>query len=89
MIDYIKACDLAKEYLKNNLKQDGISKALEADECWIFYGGSSEVVQLGGVGISVSKKDGGIRKFILPSKENFVILKSSKQIEVPEEYKET
>ena len=60
----------------------GLASALEAENCWIFYGGKAGVTVCGIPGVKVSKETGELSVFILPNKENFAILKSAKKIEL-------
>jgi hypothetical protein len=68
-LDLIKHMRLQQSIL---MPQNGsnVTKALETDEVWIFYGGIENQAEIGGVGIKVDKESGEIDKFILPSPTN-------------------
>lgn len=84
-ITYNEALEKAIEYFNTHSQNNKISKALENSEGWIFYNFIG--FKVGAAGIKVDKQSGNISTFILPNKENFELLKNSKEIEVPEEYR--
>ena len=77
-----EACELAVNYYKDNL-----TKALETADLFIFYSGNPSLVCVGGFGISINKKTKEIKKFILPNKANFELLKEAKEKQIPSKFK--
>ena len=72
---------LAKEfYAKKGLPD--ILEVYETSDVWIVFGGIKGKVIYGSVGISISKDDGGIRDFVLPSEQNFECLEQATKIEI-------
>lgn len=84
MITYSDALKVAKEYYYERSQQE-ITKIYETDSMWIVYGGRRDQVKIGGAAITISKENGEIGRFILPSKENFAILKKATLIDYKEE----
>ncbi|MBQ9808215.1 MAG: hypothetical protein IJM55_05055 [Ruminococcus sp.] len=87
MITFENACDIAFKYFAQNDHIFGLSKALDTEKDWLFFGGSADETRFGGSGVLVSKEDGSTKDFILPSRENFAILKSGKPAELPERFR--
>lgn len=83
MLEYKDALQIAKDYYFAKGQQE-ITKFYETDEMWIIYGGKKGQVKIGGTAITINKSNGEIGKFLLPSKENFEILKKATQIELEE-----
>lgn len=83
MITFKEAIQIAKEHYLSKGKQE-ITKIYETDEMWIVYGGKRGQVKIGGAAITINKKNGEVGRFILPSKENFEILRKATQITVEE-----
>ena len=81
MITFEQAYSSAEQYYqdKGNMV---ITKALDAGKVWIFYGGKDERIEIGGAGIKIEKENGRISNFILPSLENFALLKDAVVIDV-------
>ncbi len=84
-MDFVAACKIAKEFYSDNLKIDGIAKALENSEKWFFSSGVPMQMRVGNTVISVDKRDGKIEVVKLPSKENLAILRSATPVDLPEE----
>ena len=84
MIDYLQALDIAKEHF-NSKNQQTITKFYETDNMWIVYGGRKGQTKIGNAAITISKDTGNIGSFILPSKENFEILRNAKLIDIKED----
>ena len=80
MVSRVDVLKIAKDYYKS-MGEKRIAKVLEYTDSYIIYPESC-VGRIGGMAIRIDKKDGEIRNFILPSKENFAILKNSKEIEI-------
>lgn len=76
MIDFDEAIEIAKSHYseKGNFK---LTKIYEAEHIWIVYAIANDQIKYGNVGISIDKKSGELKSFILPSKANFEILKSA------------
>jgi hypothetical protein len=79
-MEYIEALKVAKAYYSQKGAQE-ITKALETSHSWIFFGGAKGKVKIGGSGIIINKETGVIEQFILPSRENFELLKEAIPIE--------
>ena len=81
MIDFDNAIRIAKEYYckKGELE---LTKIYEAEKEWIVYAGKKDQPKFGNAGISIDKESGDIKSFILPSRENFEILKNAKLTEL-------
>lgn len=88
MMTYNEGCAIAFGYFQAKDKVAGLATALEADKVWIFYGGSAEAAnEIGAQGITVDKATGVVADFILPSKENFVLLDMAEKVDIPEIYR--
>lgn len=83
MITYENACAIAKEYYKQNLNINDLSKALKGDNCWFFSGGIPGEVRIGSTIISVSESDGTVNIVELPSKTNLALLRKAVPVELP------
>lgn len=83
MIEYKDALKIAKDYYYAKGQQE-LTKMYETDEMWIVYGGKKGQIKIGGAAITINKKNGQIENFILPSKENFAIIKAAKLVEIVE-----
>lgn len=76
MIDFNGAIAIAGGYFKEK-GDSGLTKIYEAENIWIVYAGKKGQVRYGNTGISIDKATGQINRFVLPSRENFDILKSA------------
>lgn len=76
-----QALEMAVQYY-NNLNCTSVTRALDAQTHWIFYGGRKDEIEIGGTGIKINKKDGQIEDFILPDDENFELLGKSNKIDL-------
>lgn len=86
MVEKNEALEIAKRYYQENGSQE-ITKFYDAEKSWIVFGGRPGQVKIGNSGIAIDKKCGEISGFILPSKENFEILKKAVLIDVSEKEK--
>lgn len=84
MIEFKDALEIAKNYYRSKGQQE-ITKMYEADKMWIVYGGKRGQAKIGGAAITIDKENGQVGSFLLPSKENFAILKAAKLIDIEEE----
>ena len=75
MLQYI---DIAKNYFREQ-GETRIIKVLDCGDSVVVYPGSSED-RMGSRGLRVFKDDCRTEPFILPSKENFMILASAKEV---------
>ena len=80
MISYESALAIATEHFSSTPYRT-ITKIYDSSELWIVFSAVENQPQYTSTGISISKESGEIKKFILPSKENFKILHSAKLIE--------
>ena len=83
MVEYKDALQIAKDYYFAKGQQE-LTKIYETDKMWIVYGGKKGQMKIGGSAITIDKEYGRIGSFLLPSKENFAILKTAKLIEIEE-----
>ena len=81
MIDFNKAIELAQEYFHEK-GEHKLNRIFEAELIWVVYAGNRERPRYGSSGISIDKQTGEIKRFILPSKVNFEILKNAKLTEL-------
>lgn len=81
MIDFNKAIEIAKAHFSVK-GEEHLTKIYESDNSWIVYAGKTGQVKFGNMGISIDKESGEIKNFILPSRENFEILKNAKLTEL-------
>lgn len=84
MIELIDAMNIAKKHYFEKGQQT-ITKIYETNNMWIVYGGKNGQPKIGNSAITINKETGSIGRFILPSKENFEILKNATLIEYKEE----
>ena len=83
MIDLSGAINIAKDFYYERGQQK-ITKIYETDSMWIIYGGKGDQPKIGGDAITISKENGDIGSFHLPSKENFAILRQATLIDYTE-----
>lgn len=83
-MDFRQAVETAKQYFEA-MGVYGIASALDADSCWIIYGGSMEDMEFGGAGLKIMKESGKTEEFFLPDDENFELLEKAVKIELPED----
>lgn len=81
MINFSKAIEIAKTHFLEKGEQH-LTKIYESEHLWIVYAGKPGQVKYGNMGISIDKESGEIRNFILPSRENFEILRNAKLTEL-------
>ncbi len=81
MINFECAIQIAKDYFSSK-GEHSLTKIYESDNAWIVYAGKADQVRFGNMGISIDKESGEISNFILPSRENFAILKKAKLTEL-------
>ena len=84
MITYEAALAIAKEHFASVPDRE-ITKVYESDDSWIVFAVIKDQPQYSSTGISVCKTNGEVKRFILPSKENFRILHNAKLIEQKKE----
>lgn len=87
MINFESACEVASSYYSEKMGVKGIYQPKELEDCWVFNGGAEGDQAVGISKIAVSKQDGCVSLFLLPSKENFARLKEAASIELPERYR--
>lgn len=80
MIDFHGAIELAKKYYAEK-DLDELTKVYDAEKIWVVFAGKKDQPKFGSSGIAIDKGTGEINSFILPSRENFEILKSAVLIE--------
>ena len=86
MINLNKACEIAVNYFQKEENKTGICEILDAGSAWIFYGGNSDEIEIGAAGITISKNDGVIEPFILPSPKGFELLDKAVDLDIPSEF---
>ena len=79
MVSFVEALNIAKEYYSQK-KDYEITKVYENDNSWIVFAGKKNMPRFGSAGISIDKLTAKISVFMLPTRENFEILKNSKLI---------
>ncbi len=87
MITFDRACELALNHYKQTLGIEGIYRPYDIGNAWVFNGGREDEPRVGIQKISVSKDDGKISAFNLPSPRNFALLDAGIAIELPEKYR--
>lgn len=80
MMELNKAIQIAKAYYAEK-GMDELTKIYDAGTLWIIYAGKKDQVQYGSSAISIHKTSGEIKSFILPSRENFAILRNAVLVE--------
>lgn len=83
MIGLQEAMVIAKDYYSAK-GEEVIKKVYEADDMWIVYAGKVGQVRIGSVALTIKKIDGEVGNFILPSEENFKILKEARLLDLEE-----
>ena len=86
MLNFEEACEMAVKFFESKNKEGRLTSAKETDELYIFYYGIPNMMAVGDQGISINKNTKEIKMFILPNKENFEILKTSKDVPLPVKY---
>ena len=84
MVEREDAINLAREYYLEKGEQE-LLQLSETEDMWIAFGGKKGKVKVGGSGITISKVTGEIKRFHLPSKENFEILRNANKVDIGEE----
>lgn len=81
MIDKQKAIEIARKYFQEHGSLT-VTGALENDSMWIFFAENEKSGQVAYAthGISVDKQTGEVSNFLMPSRESFKILESSKRV---------
>lgn len=79
MITLIEAMKIAQEYFLKCECQE-VTKFFDSDRGWIAFGGYKGKQIIGVESILINKENGEIESFVLPTKENFEILKSATEI---------
>lgn len=75
------ALQIAKEfYLKRGLPD--ILEVYETSDLWVVFGGIKGRVLYGSIGIAISKSDGHISDFELPSEQNFKYLELATKVKI-------
>lgn len=80
MINLNDAFKIADEYFKKQSIKE-IGTVLESNEYFIFYQEEKEL-RIGNFGLKVSKENGELQLFVLPSDENFKILEEAKIVNI-------
>lgn len=88
MINFSKACEIAYAYYRDIKGIEGVFKPYELEDCWVFNGGRESDGAVGVGKIAVSKQDGAVSAFVLPSKDNFKRLAEGTEVELPEQYRQ-
>lgn len=76
MVRLNRAIEIAENYYAIRGKQPP-AKIYETEDMWIAFP-NNENVRYGNSGITIAKDTGKIGRFILPSRENFEILRKAK-----------
>ncbi|MGN1377885.1 MAG: hypothetical protein ACI4V6_05995 [Dorea sp.] len=80
MIEKKEALEIARKYYLENGNQE-ITKFYDSEKSWIAFGGHAGLAKIGNIGIAIDKECGEISDFLLPSKENFELLKKAVLVE--------
>lgn len=84
MIDYKSAIEIAKNYYQQYGNMT-LTKIFDSKDMWIIYAKQSKQPIFNSVAVSINKSSGEVSSFVLPSRKNFEILKSAKEIEYKED----
>lgn len=84
MMEIKDVIDLAKAYYWERGEQE-LLQLSETENMWVAFGGKKGELKVGGSGITINKNTGEIKRFHLPSKENFEMLKNSKKVKIGDE----
>lgn len=87
MIGYEEACELALGHYRDTLGIEGIYSPYDIGNAWVFNGGSENEHRIGIQKIAISKENGKIESFNLPSPKNFALLESGTALDLPEKYR--
>lgn len=80
MIDYKSAIEIAKNYYQQYGNMT-LTTIFDSKDMWIIYAKQSERPIFNSIAISINKSNGEAGSFTLPSRKNFEILESAKEIE--------
>ena len=86
-IDFERACELALQHYERTLGAGGICSPCDIGDAWVFTGGREDEGRVGIQKIAVSKEDGRISPFNLPSPKNFALLDAGAALELPEKHR--
>lgn len=85
MITFEDACAIAQKFYEDSLFIHGIHSPYDIGDAWVFNGGREGVRTIGIQKIAVSKTDGEVKPFNLPSKENFALLENGIALTLPKD----
>lgn len=80
MIDLTMALEIARRYYAEHGPLP-LDKVYETETGWVVFGGDGDMPQIGAQAIAVSRENGTVSDFFLPSRENFAILKKAKPVD--------
>ncbi|SCH84850.1 Uncharacterised protein [uncultured Clostridium sp.] len=88
MMDFMKACDLARNIFVKRDYKDGLCEIFDSGDRWIFFGRIFEegVVEYGNCPVTVDKETGQCEDFPISDIQNYDLYYESKPIKVPSEY---
>lgn len=86
MISYEEACELALRHYRDTFGIEGIYLPYDIGDAWVFNGGREDERRVGIQKIAVSKENGEIKAFNLPSPKNFALLDAGTALDLPEKY---
>ncbi|MBQ9002001.1 MAG: hypothetical protein IJ087_09125 [Eggerthellaceae bacterium] len=87
MIEFEKACEIALQHYEKKLGINGIYSPYDIGDAWVFNGGREDEGRVGIQKIAVSKDNGEVSTFNLPSPKNFALLDAGVALELPEKYR--
>lgn len=87
MITYEQACDLALKHYEEQMGIQGIYSPYDIGDAWVFNGGREDERRVGIQKVAISKENGEIMAFNLPSPKNFALLEKGTALELPEKYR--
>ena len=80
-----EACKIAVDYF-SGIGEVGVRQVLDAEQVYSIYPGTYDEIAYGGSAITIHKETEEVKRFIMPSREAFALLKIATEVEVPEEY---
>lgn len=88
MMDFMKACDIARDKFIKQEYKDGFCDICDIGDRWLFIGRSLDkgVAEYGNCPVTIDKETGKVDEFPFSLVENYDLYYESEGIEIPPQY---
>ena len=83
MIDFISACQAARDYFGRHTGVPELARCRENDRTWFFVNGAPGELQVGGLIVAISKEDGSLNTIGIPTQDDYAELKKTVPVPLP------